>query len=204
MTKQDIVIIDYSVGNLRSVEKAFQYAGLPARIISTPAELHAADKIVLPGVGAMSKAHKELNDNGFISALSENILMKQKPFLGICLGFQLLFDTSEEDGGSKGLGIIPGRVVRFQKPEKIPHIGWNNLNIKKKLPLFKKVPSNPYVYFVHSYHAMPDDEEVVASYTLYGEKFVSAICSDNIMGTQFHPEKSQKWGLQIIENFGAL
>ncbi len=201
MNKQDIVIIDYSMGNLRSVEKAFHYVGLPARIISEPAELYSADKIVLPGVGAMKSAYEELAHKGFIDPLKENIIVNKKPFLGICLGFQLLFDNSEEDGGVDGLGIIPGRVVRFNTQEKVPQIGWNTIKVMSKNPLFKKVLSGSYVYFVHSYYAIPDNPGDTAALTTYDVTFTSAVCRDNIMATQFHPEKSQKIGLQIIKNF---
>lgn len=204
MKKQDIVIIDYGMGNLRSVEKAFQYTGLSARIISDSRELKTADKIVLPGVGAMQDAYSELKRNNFIEPLIENITINKKPFLGICLGFQLLFDSSEESGGVQGLGIIPGRVVRFNIKEKVPQIGWNTIKIIQKHDLFEKVGSGSYVYFVHSYYAIPEEEKVTATITTYGIPFTSAICHNNITATQFHPEKSQKPGLQIIKNFGKL
>lgn len=206
----DIVIIDYGMGNLRSVQKGIEKVGFPARVTDDPAEVAAADKLVLPGVGAFSDCMDSLRQGGFVEPILRHV-DSGKPFLGICLGLQLLFTESEEFGRHKGLGIIPGRVVRFpgemhQNGEvlKVPHMGWNQIAIRKDAPIFRGIEDGSSFYFVHSYYVVPDDPSVVATETGYGVTFCSSIWRDNVMATQFHPEKSQALGLQILKNFGEL
>ncbi len=192
-----IAIVDYGVGNLRSAQKAFEYAGAEVVITKEPAIIERAAGIVLPGVGAFKSGMKQ------IAALKPLILESVrggKPLLGICLGMQMLFTESEEGGLSKGLDLIPGRVVKFKCPElKIPHMGWNKLNIKQKHAFLKDL-ENLYVYFVHSYYAIAPREFVVAT-AHYGIEFTAIAARDNIIGTQFHPEKSGIAGLKMIKNF---
>ncbi len=202
--KQKIAIVDYGRGNLRSVEKALIYLNYGAFITSDPKELKKADKIVLPGVGAFGDAINELTKNNLIEPLKEMILEKKKPFLGICLGFQLLFEGSEESPGVKGLSLIKGKVVKFKISQKVPHMGWNQIYIKKDTPLYKEISSGSFVYFVHSFYAICNDKNDIATITDYEIDFTSSVVKDNIMATQFHPEKSQKVGLQILKNFGEL
>ncbi|MFO7982060.1 MAG: imidazole glycerol phosphate synthase subunit HisH, partial [Desulfuromonadales bacterium] len=204
----DIVIIDYGMGNLRSVQNGIEKVGFPARVTDDPAEVAAADKLVLPGVGAFSDCMDSLRDRGFVEPILRHV-DSGKPFLGICLGLQVLFTESEEFGRHKGLGIIPGRVVRFpgdmhQNGEllKVPHMGWNQIAIRKDAPIFRGIENDSSFYFVHSYYVVPDDPSVVATETEYGVTFCSSIWRDNVMATQFHPEKSQALGLQILKNFG--
>lgn len=200
-----IAIIDYGMGNLRSVQKALEAVGEAAVVTSDPGEVRAASKVVLPGVGAIADAVAELKRTGLGEAFVEAV-RAGKPALGVCLGLQLLFERSEEDGEHPGLGLIPGRVVRFDpKPGlKIPHMGWNTLRIRRPAPLFRDLPENPAVYFVHSYHVVPDDPEVIAAETDYPDPFVAAIWADNLIACQFHPEKSQRVGLQMYRNFAAI
>ncbi len=201
----NICIIDYQMGNLRSVQKAFERVGQTAVITSDPDTLLQADKIVLPGVGAFGDAMRELNARDLVSPIRECIA-QGKPFLGICLGLQLLFDVGYEGGEHPGMGILPGRVVRFDVPGefKVPHMGWNELDIHRVNPLLQSVPDKSHVYFVHSYHVVPDDERLVAATADYPDPFCAMVWSDNIMATQFHPEKSQSVGLKLLENFGKL
>lgn len=199
-----IAIIDYGMGNLRSVQAGFENVGHKVFITDKPNEVLNADGVVLPGVGAFGDAIKRLNETGLGDAFCESV-KQGKPCIGICLGLQLLFSESEEGGLFKGLDIIRGRVIRFTNKLKVPHIGWNQINIKKfDLELFGNVPNGSYVYFVHSYFVVPEDNSVVAATTNYGIDFTSVIAKDNLYGTQFHPEKSQNLGLQILRNFGSL
>jgi glutamine amidotransferase len=203
-----IVIIDYGMGNLRSVQKAFEQVGCQAVVTADPAVAAQADKLVLPGVGAFRDCMRNLTEGGFVAPIKAHIAAG-KPFLGICLGLQLLFTESEEFGRHQGLGIIPGKVVRFPdgaqeggESLKVPHMGWNRIGIRRPAPLFQGVPDGSFVYFVHSYYVVPDDPAVIATETGYGRPFCSSIWRDNVMATQFHPEKSQAVGLQMLKNFG--
>ncbi|MCX7422885.1 MAG: imidazole glycerol phosphate synthase subunit HisH [Planctomycetia bacterium] len=200
-----IKIVDYGMGNLRSVQKAFEKLGYEAIICDRAAELGDADKLVLPGVGAFCDAIQELRTKEMVSPILNHVAMG-KPFLGICLGMQLLFDVSYEDGEWPGLGIVPGKVVRFQdQPDlKIPHMGWNQLEMVGEPALFQAIPRDAHFYFVHSYHVVPNDRNVVIAESDHGGKFVAAIGRENLWATQFHPEKSQKHGLQLLANFAAL
>ena len=205
-----IAIIDYGMGNLRSVQKGFEKVGFDAVVTADPRVLLDADKVVLPGVGAFPDCMRNLEQGGFVEPLLK-VIREGRPFLGICLGLQLLFTESEEFGVHKGLDVIPGRVVRF--PEglkeggeelKVPHMGWNQLAIRRRPPVFTGIEDGTNVYFVHSYYVKPDDESVVAATTGYGIEFCAAVWKDNIVATQFHPEKSQEMGLRILKNFGEM
>ncbi len=200
-----ISIVDYGMGNLRSVQKAFEKLGCPAQIVGSPAEISASDKLVLPGVGAFRDAIGELKRLDLTRPIIDHVA-NRKPFLGICLGLQLLFDVSYEEGEWAGLGIIPGEVVRFasQPGLKIPHMGWNELLVDRPNPLLAGLTPPISVYFVHSYHVVPRDPNVVATHTDYGGTFVSMIARDNLFACQFHPEKSQQVGLKLLANFAAL
>lgn len=197
-----ITIVDYGMGNLRSVQKGFEKLGAAAQIVTTPDQVAAADKLVLPGVGAFRDAIHELERLQLVEPIREHI-RRDKPFLGICLGLQLLFDVSFEDGEWKGLGILAGDVVRFPAmPDlKVPHMGWNTLIPTRPIDLLNGIPSDASVYFVHSYYVRPKDESVIAARTSYGIEFTSMISRGNLYATQFHPEKSQKVGLKLLENF---
>jgi imidazole glycerol-phosphate synthase subunit HisH len=203
---QSIAIVDYGMANLRSVRKAFAAVGAEARIISTPEEIDAADKLVVPGVGAFKDAIATLRSGGLSDAILRHI-SRGRIFLGICLGLQLLFETGYEDGEHTGLGVLKGKCIRFDVDEtlglKVPHIGWNQLLIRRRSPLLKNFPDGAGVYFVHGYHVSPTDPSVIATETDYGRPFVSSIWKDNVMATQFHPEKSQKVGLGILADFAA-
>ncbi len=206
-----IVIIDYEMGNLRSVAKAFEKLGFAAKVSNDPADLRSADKIVLPGVGAFRDCIQNLRSGGFVEPLLAHV-DSGKPLLGICVGMQMLFDESEEFGRHQGLGLIPGRVVRFPagmqeggERLKVPHMGWNSIHIKRPAPIFAETPDGSFVYFVHSYYCAAEDPGDVAASCRYGEvEFSAAVWRDNIMATQFHPEKSQAVGLNIFRNFGNL
>ncbi len=202
-----IAIIDYGMANLRSVQKGFEQVGARAEIITEPEQIDRAEKFVLPGVGAFQDAVATLRQHGHDQAIRRHI-ERGKPFLGICLGLQMLFDVGYEDGEHRGLGVLRGKCVRFDVDEqlglKVPHMGWNQLDVRSRSPLFNDLPPNSSVYFVHGYHVVPDDESVVATTTDYGRPFVSSIWRDNVMATQFHPEKSQRVGLKILENFATL
>ncbi len=200
-----IKIIDYGMGNLRSVQKAFEKLGHAAEICDQPSQLSGVEKLVLPGVGAFRDAIHEVRRREFVPPILDH-LASGKPFLGICLGLQMLFEVSYEDGEWPGLGIIPGKVVRFQdQPDlKIPHMGWNQLQINSELTLLANLPRDAHFYFVHSYHVVPTDRSVVIAESEHGERFVAAIGRGNLWATQFHPEKSQKHGLQLLANFAAM
>jgi glutamine amidotransferase len=200
-----IAIIDYQMGNLRSVQKGFEKVGYPAAITSRPEDLKTADKIVLPGVGAFRDAIHELQQRGLVDPIREAI-DAGKPFLGICLGLQLLFDVSFEGGQFAGLGVLPGKVVRFELPAefKVPHMGWNQARIRSRAPIFAGIEDNSHFYFVHSYYVVPDDPDVIAMEADYHRPFCAAIWRDNLFATQFHPEKSQADGLRILKNFAEL
>lgn len=204
-----IAIIDYGMGNLRSVQKGFEKVGFDAVVTADPRVVLEADRVVLPGVGAFPDCMRNLEQGGFVEPLLK-VLQDGRPFLGICLGLQLLFTESDEFGVHKGLNIIPGRVVRF--PEgmtegeelKVPHMGWNQISIKRRPPALTGIEDGANFYFVHSYYVQPEDTSVVATTTGYGIEFCSSIWKDNIVATQFHPEKSQEKGLAILKNFGAM
>ncbi|HSQ77276.1 MAG TPA: imidazole glycerol phosphate synthase subunit HisH [Nitrospirota bacterium] len=207
-----IAIIDYGMGNLRSVQKGFERVGHEAVVTSDAKTILSASKVVLPGVGAFPDCMRNLREYGLIEAVQQSI-QSGKPFLGICLGLQLLFTESEEFGISKGLDIIKGRVVRFKGPAfdnrqaaacnlKVPHMGWNSISIKRQAPALKDVPDNSHVYFVHSFHVVPEDKGVIATTTPYSIEFVSSVWKDNVFAVQFHPEKSQALGLSILKRFG--
>lgn len=199
-----IKIVDYGMGNLRSVQKACEKLGAEAQICSAPTELHDADKMILPGVGAFRDGMHELKRRELVQPILDHIA-SGKPFLGICLGLQMLFDVSYEDGEWEGLGVLPGQVVRFddQPGFKIPHMGWNSLDVVGESDLFVGIPPGAYFYFVHSYHVVPENEDVVLAYCEHGQRFVAAVKRDNLCATQFHPEKSQRVGLQLLSNFAA-
>ena len=200
-----ISIVDYGMGNLRSVQKAFQKIGVEAEICTDAAQLTTADKMVLPGVGAFCNAIAELRKQQLVEPILEHIAA-DKPFLGICLGLQLLFDVSLEDGRWDGLGVLPGEVVRFEEQPglKIPHMGWSQLEVVGQPRLLEGIPDDAYFYFVHSYYVAPKDESVIAARTTHGPRFVSMVHRGNMFATQFHPEKSQKFGLKLLSNFAEL
>lgn len=209
-----IAIIDYGMGNLRSVQKAFEVVGHAAVVTRDARIIRDAERVVLPGVGAFADCMANLERYDLIEPIRRSIA-SGKPFLGICLGLQLLFAESEEFGIHKGLDVIPGRVVRFpnEKPVdhavstqaglKVPHMGWNELTLTKSSPVLAGIPNGTHVYFVHSYYVVPQDRTVVSTETDYGITFASSVTRDNVFACQFHPEKSQRAGLQIIQNFGA-
>jgi len=198
-----IAIIDYGMGNLRSVQKGFERVGYEALVTDEPGKLAEATALVLPGVGAFSAAMERLREAGLVEAIKQEI-DSGKPYLGICLGLQLLFTESEEGGYHSGLGVIEGKVVRFPTGLKVPHIGWNQIEIKKKAPVLEGIEDGDFFYFVHSYYASPVDQSNIAATTDYGVDFTSIIWKDNIFALQCHPEKSQKLGLKILSNFGKL
>lgn len=197
-----IGIIDYGMGNLRSVEKALEFLGYQAFVSCDLESLKKADKLILPGVGAFKDAIKTLEDTG-LAAFIKYWTAENKPLLGICLGMQLLFESSEEYGVHQGLGILEGNIKRLPKGEKIPHMGWNSLNVKKEAPLFCGLPDTPYVYFVHSYY-LQTEADIVSATCVYGQEISVAAQKGNIYALQFHPEKSGEIGLKILDNFGRL
>ncbi len=200
-----IAIIDYQMGNLRSVQKGFERVGHAAVITSNPAEIAQASKLVLPGVGAFADAMAELKRRDLVEPITAAI-ESGKPFLGICLGLQLLFDRSLEDGEYEGLGIIPGEVRRFDVPKnyKVPHMGWNQVHFKRRPPIFDGLEDDAYFYFVHSYYVAPLDSAVVAGEASYPDPFCAVVWRDNLYASQFHPEKSQGAGLRVLKNFAEL
>ncbi len=201
-----IAIIDYGMGNIHSVAKALELSGAKTIITNKKSDIAASDKIVLPGVGAFDDAVDELEKQGLDLVIKEQIKNK-KPFLGICLGLQLLLEASQEAQDKKGLGILEGKVVKFkaQDGQKVPHMGWNDLKvISGDCPLLNGIPAGSQVYFCHSYYPAPDDKSVIAATTDYGLEFPCVLWKDNVYGVQFHPEKSQAPGLKIIKNFVEL
>ena len=210
-----IAIIDSGIANLRSVQKGFERVEADARIVEDPLALLDASGIVLPGVGAFADGISKLRDGGFVEPLRRAI-EEGKPVLGICLGLHFLFSESEEFGHHAGLNVIKGRVVRFadvagsgngnsvRSRLKIPHMGWNQIRIERQAPIFKGIPDGGFFYFVHSYYVQPEDENVIAATTEYGLRFASVLWRDNLFACQFHPEKSQTLGLQLLKNFASL
>jgi imidazole glycerol-phosphate synthase subunit HisH len=200
-----LAIIDYQMGNLRSVQKGFERTGHAAAISSDPRTLAQADKLVLPGVGAFADAIAELRRRELVDPIRDAIAAG-KPFLGICLGLQLLFDVSYEDGEHEGLGVLAGEVRRFELPReyKVPHMGWNRVHLRRRPPIFTGVDDDSHFYFVHSYYVAPKDEAIVAGVASYSEPFCAMAWRDNLFATQFHPEKSQGAGLQVLKNFAEL
>jgi glutamine amidotransferase len=200
-----IAIIDYDAGNIKSVEKAFQLLGEEVIITRDKEKILGADGVVLPGVGAFGDAMEKLHNYGLVTVIRE-VAKKKIPFLGICLGLQLMFERSEESPGIEGLGLLKGEVLRI--PDncglKVPHIGWNSLEFPQKSRLFQKIPQDAYVYFVHSYYLKAADEQIVTAVTDYGTIIHAAVEQDNLFACQFHPEKSSEVGLQILKNFIAV
>jgi glutamine amidotransferase len=198
-----IAVIDYGAGNLKSVTKALDYLGFQSFLASQPQELEQADALILPGVGAFPKCMAALREKGMDRAIVTQA-KAQKPLLGICLGMQMLLDTSTELGESQGLGLIPGRVERIETPYKLPHIGWNSLEILRENPLTAGLSQGDYVYFVHSFCAQVADPRDLAMTTDYGTPVAAMVARDNVFGCQFHPEKSGPVGMTILKNFGEL
>ncbi len=201
----EIAIIDYGMGNLRSVQKGLERVGCKAQVTREARQIVSAQGVVLPGVGAFNACMENLRRFGLVEPIRQ-VVRGKKPFLGICLGFQLLFTESEEFGPQKGLDLFPGRVVGF-RPEnglKVPHMGWNRIDKKKESPFLEGISDGDFVYFVHSYYVAPEDESVVATTTDYGSSFVSSIATDHLFASQFHPEKSQEIGLRILANFARF
>lgn len=200
-----IAIIDYGMGNLRSVQKAFERVGYQAEVTREVGKIASARGVVLPGVGAFQACMENLTRFELIDAIQE-VVRRKKPFLGICLGFQLLFSASEEFGRHKGLDLFSGKVVGFQPNDdlKIPHMGWNSLDKKQDSPFLEGISNGDFVYFVHSFYVIPEDSSVIATMTDYGGPFVSSIATEHLFACQFHPEKSQELGLRILANFGRF
>lgn len=197
-----IGVVDYGAGNLHSVKKALDFLGLANKIVTKCPEILEVDKIIFPGVGAFGKAIQAIDERNLRKPLLETI-MSGKPFLGICLGMQLLFESSAESPGAHGLGILKGNVVRFPATLKVPHLGWNAVSQMIASPLWKEIPDESFCYFAHSYHVVPADPKCVIGSTDYGQVIPVALQSANLFGVQFHPEKSQKAGIQILANFAA-
>lgn len=200
-----IAIVDYGVGNLYSVEKAFARFSSDVVLTHEAEIIDKADKVVLPGVGAFGDCMKNFKASGLVDAVLRAV-NSGKPVIGICVGLQIMFEGSDESPGVAGLGIFKGRVRKINAPElKIPHMGWNSLTVNENasvnIDLFKNIRENPYVYFVHSYYAVPEDKSVITAKTVYGEEITAAVGKDNVIATQFHPEKSGDIGLSIIKNF---
>ena len=200
-----VVVVDYGMGNLRSAQKGLEKAGVKSVITSDPATVQAADAVVLPGVGAFQDCMANLAETGLVAPVM-GAIEQGKPFLGICLGMQLLMTISEEFGVHRGLDVIPGRVVRFDPDTrlKVPHMGWNRVHYSGDNRLFEGIEDGSFFYFVHSYYVAPEDGSVVSGWTDYGERFCSAIARGNLFATQFHPEKSHNHGLKVLENFGRI
>jgi len=200
--KPVIALVDYGMGNLRSVEKALEKVGGQVQLTDSARDIRSSQAVVLPGVGAFGQAARRLHARGLSKAI-EAVLEKGKPFLGICLGLQLLFERSEEDPGVKGLGFFKGSVVRFRKKSlKVPHMGWNTVSVRQpSSACLKDIGKDDYFYFVHSYYPVPADRSVIAATTAYGSSFCSAAAQQSVVATQFHPEKSGKQGLRLLSNF---
>ena len=201
-----VAIIDYDAGNIKSVEKAFDYLGADTVVTRDPKEIFRADRVVLPGVGAFGDAMKRLNEYGLVAPIKE-VIASQIPFIGICLGQQLLFDSSDESKGVPGLGILRGKIVNIPEKDskgniyKIPQIGWNSLSFPRKGKLYKDVPEGAYVYFVHSYYLQAEDKGIVTATTEYSTTIEASVEHENVFACQFHPEKSAEVGMQILKNF---
>lgn len=203
-----IAIVDYGMGNIRSVEKGFAKVGADVRITSDPKIIADAEGIVLPGVGAFRDCMKNLDNLKLLDSIVKEI-QKGKPYLGICLGLQILFTESEEFGICKGLDVFKGKVVKFrfegnQQLLKIPHMGWNTVKLVRKPPIFDDIQDNSYFYFVHSFYVAPEEKTIVVGTTDYGMEFTSMVWEDNVFATQFHPEKSQELGLKILKGFNEF
>jgi glutamine amidotransferase len=200
-----IAIIDYGMGNLRSVQKAMERVGYNAIVTRDVGQIEAARGVVLPGVGAFSACMENLAKLGLVDVICR-VVRARKPFLGICLGFQLLFAESEEFGPQKGLDLFPGKVIGFHPHEdfKVPHMGWNQLEKRQDTPFLEGISTGDYVYFVHSFYVVPQDNNIIATTTDYGQSFVSSIATERLFACQFHPEKSQELGLRILANFGRF
>lgn len=202
------MIIDYQMGNIKSVHHALTYLGYRTKISDEPDDIAQALGIILPGVGAFRDAAKVLSEKG-LDIVIKKMIEQGKPFLGICLGMQLLFSYSEENGFYQGLGIIPGKVVRFPRQVKVPHLGWNQVHCLRKEKdkpdlLFSGIKNESYFYFLHSYYCIPDEEEVIIAQSDYHQCFVSSVQRKNVFGVQFHPEKSSTQGLKLLKNFGEI
>ena len=200
-----IAIIDYDAGNIKSVEKALHYLGEETTVTRDPQTLLNADKVILPGVGSFGQAMENLHTYGLVPVIHE-IVEKKTPFLGICLGLQLLFESSEETPGVEGLGILKGKIVKIPPAPglKIPHMGWNSLTLQNQGRLFKGLEEHPYVYFVHSYYLKAEEESIVQATTQYGVTIHASVEKGNVFACQFHPEKSSRAGLQMLKNFAEL
>ena len=198
-----IAIIDFGMGNLRSVQKAFEFLGFAAEIVEDPERLRGATHVVLPGDAAFGDAMRNLRSVGWDAAIAESIAA-EKPFLGICVGLQLMFSESEEMGEHSGLGILPGKCMRFPSSERVPQIGWNQIEIKREVPLLAGVPEGSFFYFVHSYYVETANDSDCVATTDYGLDYTSVAGDGRIYGVQFHPEKSQTHGLRLLDNFARL
>ena len=204
-----ITIIDYGIGNLRSIEKAFEAIGTAVRRTDQPSDLAEAERLVLPGVGAFGACMNEIRQRG-LEAPIQDYVGTGRPFMGVCVGMQLLFEESEEQGQHRGLGLLPGQVVRFDRdgtsnpPLKVPHMGWNTLSPRRSSALLEGLPPAPFFYFVHSYHPQPSEEDDILATSTYGDTFPAVVGRNNVFGVQFHPEKSQHNGLRILRNFAAM
>ena len=201
----EIVVVDYDAGNLRSVQRALEAVGQRPLVTSAPGAIESAEALVLPGVGSAQDCMRKLAARGLVD-LVRDYAASGRPFLGVCVGLQLLFDGSEEGGGVECLGILPGIVRRFssQNGLKVPQIGWNSISIQRAHPLVKAIPEGSYFYFVHSYYADPDDPEITVATGQYGQDFAAIVARNNIFATQFHPEKSADLGLRLYANFGRI
>jgi len=198
-----IAIIDYGMGNLRSIQKALEFLNYRAEVTDNKKKINSASAVILPGVGAFPKAMEELKKRDLIETVKKGV-KSGKPFLGICLGMQILFEESDEFGSSRGLCIVKGKVKRFSEGLKIPHMGWNEIELFGKPSFLNDFPEKAFMYFVHSYYCDPEDRKIILTKTSYGKNFVSSICQNNLIACQFHPEKSQKLGLEFLNNFGRL
>ena len=199
----NVAVIDYGVGNLRSVEKAFAVTGCDAIISSDESFLRRAERLVLPGVGAFAACMKALKEHGFDGLVKERV-NEGAPLLGVCVGMQLLFDESEEFGSTPGLGLLKGSVRRFDQGLVVPHVGWNLIHQKQPHALFEGIDDGAFCYFVHSYYCAPGDENVIIGETDYGRRHASVVAKGNVCGVQFHPEKSQSTGLRMLRNFTRI
>lgn len=208
MIKKQIVIVDYQMGNIKSVQKAMTYLGFPVKLSDSITEIEEAMGIILPGVGAYRDAIKILMEKG-LDRVIQKVIAQNKPFLGICLGMQLLFSYSKENGFYQGLNIIPGKVVRFSQAQRVPHLGWNQLyyrdkEVERNNSLFSGIKDGSNFYFLHSYYCIPESDEVVFAYSYYEKAFVSVVSKNRVFAVQFHPEKSSTQGLKLLKNFGEI